>query len=82
MPCCIDLLQVGEIGVYEYVYEYGKNVRENSLPTYSYTYSYTRISRCRVVQDLAEKQERVVRAASNKWCFGQSASTLRPDVSR
>ena len=32
-----------EIGVYEYVYEYGKDPSGNKLPTYSYTYSYTRI---------------------------------------
>jgi hypothetical protein len=44
-----DLLQVGEIGVYEYVYEHGKNPGENTHPTYSYTYSYTRISSRSVV---------------------------------
>jgi hypothetical protein len=41
--------------VYEYVYEYGKNPCENALPTYSYTYSYTRISSCLLVRDLAKK---------------------------
>jgi hypothetical protein len=41
--------------VYEYVYEYDKNPGANTFPTYSYTYSYTRISSCLVVQDLARK---------------------------
>jgi hypothetical protein len=41
MACCIDLLRVEEIRVYEYVYEYGKNPGENTFSTYSYTYSYT-----------------------------------------
>ena len=33
-----------EICVYEYVYEYGRKSGEDGLPTYSYTYSYTRLS--------------------------------------
>ena len=33
-----------EICVYEYVYEHGKKSGENGVPTYSCTYSYTRIS--------------------------------------
>jgi hypothetical protein len=40
LPC----LHVGEIRVYEHVYEYGVNPSEDMLPTYSYTYSYSQIS--------------------------------------
>ncbi len=29
----------GEIGVYDYVYEYGRKTGTNALPTYSYTLS-------------------------------------------
>jgi hypothetical protein len=40
--------------VYEHVYEYGKNPGANTLQTYSYTYSYTRISSSHsVIEDLA-----------------------------
>jgi hypothetical protein len=52
--------------VYEYVYEYGKKPRQNALPTYFYTYSYTRISSCRVVQQLAKKLSIVSRQLNDR----------------
>jgi hypothetical protein len=51
----LERLKWRGIRVYEYVYEYGKNSGEYTLPTYPYTYSYTRISSYVSVQDLAKK---------------------------
>ena len=44
--------QTGEIGVYEYVYEYGCDIGPGA--TYSYTYSYTRISCRQLVTNMRE----------------------------
>jgi hypothetical protein len=58
---------MGEIRVYEYVYECGKNSGEYALLTCSYTYSYTRIPFFRVIKG-AEKGDRHRAVALSDVC--------------